>query len=118
MGRYPRARYFILFASLTNPRILTSTGSFRWRHWGCVSGKILENLREYLEQGDPATGYKWDYFDGLDELEPSDQEKVKKAVIDGKIADEDWKGDPELNVLGQSGTVKKAPRKKDRKSVV
>lgn len=46
----------------------------------------MGNLREYLEQGDPDTGYKWDFFDGLDELSAEDREKVKKAVIDGKIA--------------------------------
>lgn len=43
-------------------------------------------MRSYLEQGDPDTGYKWDYFDGLDELPEKDQEKVKKAVIEGKIS--------------------------------
>lgn len=47
---------------------------------------MLENLREYLEQGDPDTGYKWDFLDGLDEVSEEDQERVKKAVISGKIA--------------------------------
>ncbi len=71
---------------------------------GCVSGAQIQGLRDYLEQDDPSTGFKWDFFDGLDELPADQQAKVKTAVIDGKIADEDWKGDPLYNKLGQKGT--------------
>ena len=57
---------------------------------GCVTGAQMLNVRKYLKQGDDDGPYQWDFFDGLDELEEKDQEKVKKAVIEGKIADEDW----------------------------
>ncbi|KFY07057.1 hypothetical protein V492_07490 [Pseudogymnoascus sp. VKM F-4246] len=86
--------------------------SFRWKHWGCVSGFQLQNLREYLKQGDPDGDYKWDFMDGLDEVPEEYQEKLKTAVIEGKIADEDWKGDPAYNELGQKGTQPRAKKVK------
>lgn len=52
----------------------------------------MQNLREYLKQGDPDGEYQWDFMDGLDEVPEEYQEKLKTAVIEGKIADEDWKG--------------------------
>lgn len=59
---------------------------------GCVSGFQMQNLREYLKQGDPDGEYQWDFMDGLDEVPDEYKEKLKTAVIKGKIADEDWKG--------------------------
>jgi hypothetical protein len=59
---------------------------------GCVSGFQMQNLREYLKQGDPDGEYQWDFMDGIDEVPEEYQEKLKTAVIKGKIADEDWKG--------------------------
>lgn len=52
----------------------------------------MQNLREYLKQGNPDGEYQWDFMDGLDEVPEEYQEKLKTAVIQGKIADEDWKG--------------------------
>lgn len=63
-----------------------------FRDRGCVSGFQMQNLREYLKQGDPDGEYQWDFMDGLDEVPEEYQEKLKTAVIKGKIADEDWKG--------------------------
>lgn len=57
-----------------------------------MSGFQLQNLREYLKQGDPDGDYKWDFMDGLDELPDEYKEKLKTAVVKGKIADEDWNG--------------------------
>lgn len=34
---------------------------------------------------------------------PEFQEKIRTAMIEGKIADEDFKGDPGWNVLGKRG---------------
>ncbi|THV46888.1 hypothetical protein BGAL_0352g00090 [Botrytis galanthina] len=84
-------------------------GGWQWRHWGCVTGKQLENMRNYLEDG--KGGYMFDKMDGyndggkgsLDD-HPEMQEKVRRVVIQGYIDPEDWKGDPEMNTLGQSGT--------------
>jgi hypothetical protein len=57
-----------------------------------VTGFQLQNLREYLKQGDPDGEYQWDFMDGLDEVPDEYKDKLKTAVIEGKIADEDWKG--------------------------
>ncbi|TGO14473.1 hypothetical protein BTUL_0052g00100 [Botrytis tulipae] len=84
-------------------------GGWQWKHWGCVTGKQLENMRNYLEDG--KGGYMFDKMDGyndggkgsLDD-HPEMQEKVRRVVIQGYIDPEDWKGDPEMNTLGQTGT--------------
>lgn len=34
---------------------------------------------------------------------PELQAKIRTAMIEGKIADEDFNGDPEYNMLGQAG---------------
>ncbi|KKY37634.1 putative protein kinase rad3 [Diaporthe ampelina] len=86
-------------------------GSWRWKHWGCVSGKQLENLRDDIRNGD---SYDFDMIDGYDEIgdHPELQAKIRTAMIEGKIADEDFNGDPEYNVLGQSGIRGRATKKK------
>lgn len=38
------------------------------------------------------------------------KEKIRTAMNEGKIADEDFNGDPEFNVLGKTG-IRKAIRK-------
>ncbi|KAK0729998.1 poly polymerase and DNA-ligase Zn-finger region-domain-containing protein, partial [Lasiosphaeris hirsuta] len=68
-------------------------GSWQWRHWGCVSGSQVENLREKI--GKDAKGeYRWDAIDGWEELDekPELQEKIKRVVEQGHIDDEDFKG--------------------------
>jgi hypothetical protein len=57
-----------------------------------VSGKVLENLRNSLLRGDPEGEYQWDYLDGLSDLNEELQNKIKTAIIEGKIADEDFNG--------------------------
>ncbi|POS80812.1 protein kinase rad3 [Diaporthe helianthi] len=87
-------------------------GSWRWKHWGCVSGKQLQNLREDICKGD--NSYDFDMIDGYDEINdhPEVQAKIRTAMIEGKIADEDFNGDPEYNVLGQMGIRPRATKKK------
>ncbi|KAG4029154.1 hypothetical protein MFRU_017g00900 [Monilinia fructicola] len=92
---------------------INERGSWQWKHWGCVTGKQLQNLRNYLEdERKPNSGnYLWDKMDGyndggkgsLDD-HPELQEKVRRVVTQGFIDPEDWKGDPEMNTLGQTGT--------------
>ncbi|KAB8296738.1 hypothetical protein EYC80_002158 [Monilinia laxa] len=92
---------------------INDRGSWQWKHWGCVTGKQLQNLRNYLEdERKPNSGnYLWDKMDGyndggkgsLDD-HPELQEKVRRVVTQGFIDPEDWKGDPEMNALGQTGT--------------
>jgi hypothetical protein len=36
--------------------------------------------------------YKWENLDGLEEMPSEYQERIKLAITEGKIADEDWKG--------------------------
>lgn len=52
---------------------------------GCVTPKQIENLIE-------TTGGDTDVVDGYDELPAEFQEKVKFALENGHIPDEDWKG--------------------------
>lgn len=47
---------------------------------------------------------------------PEVQEKIRTAMIEGKIADEDFNGDPEYNVLGQRGIRGYARATKSRKT--
>ncbi|KAF7922069.1 uncharacterized protein EAE98_008280 [Botrytis deweyae] len=92
-------------------------GGWQWKHWGCVTGKQLENMRNYLEDG--KGGYMFDKMDGyndggkgsLDD-HPEMQEKVRRVVVQGFIDPEDWKGDPEMNILGQTGTRTSESKKK------
>ncbi|PQE07395.1 kinase rad3 protein [Rutstroemia sp. NJR-2017a WRK4] len=87
--------------------------SWHWRHWGCVTGKQLENLRLYLEGEDNhgSGEYRWDFLDGYDDSgkggldgHPDLKAKVRRVVEQGFIDPEDWNGDPEMNRLGEKGT--------------
>ncbi|KAG6003023.1 hypothetical protein E4U43_000979 [Claviceps pusilla] len=85
-------------------------GSWAWKHWGCVSGSQLQNLRDECDKGDG----EWDFdtIDGYDELTqvdtphfpyPDVQEKVRRCVKQAHIDAEDFKGDPEKNRPGEKG---------------
>ena len=52
-----------------------------WRHWGCVTKKILENIKKSIEEASEVDGYE--------DLRPEDQAKVIKAWQEGHVADED-----------------------------
>ncbi|OCF32768.1 hypothetical protein I316_05403 [Kwoniella heveanensis BCC8398] len=56
-------------------------GSFKWKHWGCVSEKVISNIKGDFP--DPAD------LDGYDELPENYQEKVSAAMEEGHVADED-----------------------------
>lgn len=47
--------------------IPNGNASWKWTHWGCVSGKKVANLQESLDDGDGT--YDWDKLDGWDELQ-------------------------------------------------
>ena len=73
-------------------------GSWKWKHWGCVTGAQIANMREYLL--DQATNeYQWGALDGYDGEEknslarhPDLQEKVRRVITQGYIDPEDWNG--------------------------
>jgi serine/threonine-protein kinase ATR len=69
--------------------------SWRYKHWGCVSGFQIENVRKSMQGSNevPADGeYRWDFLDGLSDLPEDLQDKIKTAIREGKIADEDFRG--------------------------
>ncbi|RDW86863.1 uncharacterized protein DSM5745_03505 [Aspergillus mulundensis] len=83
-----------------------------WRHWGCVTPKIIANVLDSIGEGDDLD---LDMLDGYEDL-PSDlQEKIEKAMKQGHVDDEEWRGDAELNVPGASGFRVKTPAKKAQK---
>ncbi|KAI0747052.1 poly polymerase and DNA-ligase Zn-finger region-domain-containing protein [Daedaleopsis nitida] len=55
--------------------------SFQWRHWGCVTPKIITNMKNSFNEADE--------LDGFDDLSEEDQERIKKAWEDGHVAPED-----------------------------
>jgi len=55
--------------------------SFAWRHWGCTTTIIINNMKKSFPKADK--------LDGFDELQPEDQDKIRKAWDDGHVADED-----------------------------
>ncbi|KAI9428839.1 hypothetical protein H4582DRAFT_1807754 [Lactarius indigo] len=55
--------------------------SFAWRHWGCTTETIITNMKKSFTEADE--------LDGFDELQPADQDKIRKAWEDGHVADED-----------------------------
>jgi hypothetical protein len=58
-----------------------STTYFRkWRHWGCTTKKILENLKKKVGEVDD--------LDGMDEISEENQAKIRTAWEVGEVADE------------------------------
>ncbi|KAF1999675.1 zf-PARP-domain-containing protein, partial [Amniculicola lignicola CBS 123094] len=83
--------------------------SAAFKHWGCVTPAQVENIQTESEGN-------LDMIDGYDELPASEQKKVRAALAAGHVADEDWRGDVEVNRPGQKGfRVKKTKAKKGKK---
>lgn len=60
---------------------------------GCVSPKQIENVIEQLGgHGQFDIDKDLDLLDGYEDLEPWAQEKIKYAVANGHVHDDDWKG--------------------------
>lgn len=58
---------------------------------GCTTPRVLENIKTGWEEmcdGKP----DYSLLDGYDEIPEEFQEKVRRAVENGHIDDEDWKG--------------------------
>ncbi|KAF5636368.1 UVSB PI-3 kinase [Fusarium tjaetaba] len=96
--------------------VIQEHGGWTWKHWGCVSGQQLENVRELCQQGDGT--FDCDLIDGYDELvdHPEVQEKVRRCINQGFIDPEDFKGDPEKNKLGEKGIHLTAAQKKKKEA--
>ena len=52
-----------------------------WRHWVCVTPKVIENAKKSFENVKD--------LDGFEELKEDDQEKLKAAWEAGHVADDD-----------------------------
>ncbi|KAE8367706.1 hypothetical protein BDV27DRAFT_123523 [Aspergillus caelatus] len=83
--------------------------AFFWRHWGCVTPRIIASLNENLGDDDEKD---YEQLDGFEDLTPENQEKVKKALEQGHVDDEEWKGDVEMNRPGKNGFRKRGSKKK------
>ncbi|CDR87782.1 uncharacterized protein SPSC_03518 [Sporisorium scitamineum] len=73
--------------------------SFQWRHWGCVTPRIIRNIQEKDGITDPAD------LDGFEDLIPEDQARVTRAFAEGHVAAEDI---PETALKGQDAEDAKA----------
>ncbi|GKT92497.1 protein kinase Rad3 [Colletotrichum tofieldiae] len=84
--------------------------SFKWKHWGCVSGEQMAHVKELCEKEDGT--FDFDAFDGYDEMgdHPDLQAKIRKAIEQGHIDPEDFNGDPWMNKTGQRGIRGKKPK--------
>jgi len=66
---------------------------------GCVTGKILQNIQNNIEDPNKPGTYRWDYLDGYEgddknslERHPDLQEKVRRVITQGFIDPEDFNG--------------------------
>ncbi|KAG6330430.1 hypothetical protein ID866_8659 [Astraeus odoratus] len=57
------------------------TTTYAWRHWGCVTPKIISNIKASLGNAEE--------LDGYEELKDEDKERLRRAFQDGKVADAD-----------------------------
>jgi len=72
-----------------------------WKHWGCVSPKVIAKMQELYS--DPSD------LDGFDDLKPEDKDRINKALQDGHVAEDDI---PESAKEGEEKTKKKAASRK------
>ncbi|KAL1969606.1 hypothetical protein VTN77DRAFT_8159 [Rasamsonia byssochlamydoides] len=82
--------------------------SFHWRHWGCVTPRIIANINDSLGENKDYT-----LLDGYDELSEENQAKVRKALEQGHVDDSEWRGDVELNRPGKNGFRLRAKTKEE-----
>jgi hypothetical protein len=57
-------------------------GHRAWRHWGCTTKKILENMKKSIDSAED--------LDGFEDISEENQEKLKAAWETGEVADEGW----------------------------
>lgn len=75
----------LVSAQTQHQRLLFTCSDFR----GCVTPKQIVGVKSSIEDD-------LDLFDGFDELPDDFQEKVKTALANGHIADDDWTGVPSV----------------------
>ncbi|EON64892.1 hypothetical protein W97_04126 [Coniosporium apollinis CBS 100218] len=81
--------------------------SWAYKHWGCVSPKVISNMQAHC-QGDLGL------IEGYEEMPDEWQDKIARALEQGHIDDEDYKGDPQYNRPGaKKPRTPKAKKTKD-----
>jgi hypothetical protein len=79
-----------------------------WRHWGCVTPEVFEDMKKQFQEVSE--------LDGYDDLRPEDQARIIKAWQDGRIPDEDIPKSARKPVdeddEGKPKKAKRAPAKK------
>ncbi|KNZ64642.1 uncharacterized protein VP01_1008g10 [Puccinia sorghi] len=89
-------------------------GSFKWRHWGCLTSSaspshvVLKNVSEELEG-------KISELDGLEELSVGDQSKIKKAFEEVHPDDVPPTAVPEKSAAEDAGSEEEDKATKKRK---
>ncbi|KAJ5918738.1 zf-PARP-domain-containing protein [Penicillium verhagenii] len=66
--------------------------AYMWRHWGCTTPRVIENIKKEWQENCSEDKPDYSRLDGYDELPVELQEKVRRALEQGHIDDEDWKG--------------------------
>ncbi|KAJ5692872.1 hypothetical protein N7462_002295 [Penicillium macrosclerotiorum] len=90
----------------------SSFQSWMWRHWGCVTPRIIHNAIMDIFQVDKLTGNEnFENIDGWEDLPEEWRVKVRQALVDGHVPDEEWKGDIEMNRPGKHGFRVRASKK-------
>ncbi|OQD76176.1 hypothetical protein PENDEC_c005G02547 [Penicillium decumbens] len=90
---------------------------YQWRHWGCVTPKVIENITNSWKETLPSEEPDYSLLDGYDELPEDVQLNIRTALTQGHVDDADWRGDLEVNRPGKTGfrvrgAAKKAKEKK------
>lgn len=78
--------------------------NWQWKHWGCITPKIIENINN-------ETDHDASQIDGMEDVGEEWAAKFQKALDEGHVPDEDWKGDVEQNRPGAKGK-RVTPKKK------
>ncbi|KAF8429681.1 hypothetical protein EV426DRAFT_131237 [Tirmania nivea] len=68
---------------------ISGRGNWSWKHWGCCTSRVIGNVIKSLTSDDkPRDPHA---LDGYDELPEAEQAKVRRALEQGHIDDEDWR---------------------------
>ena len=64
----------------------TSNEFWSWSHWGCVTPKRVQNLLDTItEDGEK----NFDLLDGYEDMGDADRARIRQALADGHVAEED-----------------------------
>ena len=59
---------------------------------GCTTPKVIKNIQDALGEPDDDGNYDVSILDGFEELSEENQEKVKRALQQGHVDDDEWRG--------------------------